>query len=235
MLSRLRGKLQTLGWSDTALFIVARVVHKVSFGSARLIKYYFVAQPVPQHAPKNARGHGSTRLYLATATDAVIAQAPRPEQVLMDRFSAQHARCIVAHRNEELAGFIWLCPASYCEDEVRCVYRWTPDRLAMWDFDVFIAPQFRMGRLFTRMWDSAHAELRPEGVEWTLSRIDAFNSASLAAHRKLGARNLGRAFFMVIGRVQLTLLSQPPFFHLSFGEGHVPLVCFDLSVLTAPT
>lgn len=235
MLSRLKGKLQTLGWSDTAVFIAARAVHKVSFGCARLIKYYFVAQPVAQHAPKIVRGFGNTRMYLATATDAVIAQAPRPEQVLIDRFSAQHARCIVAHRNDELTGFLWLCPAGYREDEVRCVYRWTPDRVAMWDFDVYIAPQFRMGRLFTRMWDRAHAELRPEGIEWTLSRIDAFNSASLAAHRKLGARNLGWACFMVVGRVQLTLLSRPPFFHLSLGKAQVPVVCFDLSSLTAVT
>lgn len=91
---------------------------------------------------------------------------------------------MVAERSGQLAGFISLCPDSYREGELRCIYRWSPAAQVLWDYDVSIAPQFRMGRLFSRLWQHAHTLLASENVRWTLSRIDAFNAGSLAAHRK---------------------------------------------------
>lgn len=233
MLNRLKGKIRSVGWSDTAFFIVALLVQRASFGFVRLIKYYFVAQPVPQGAEVAAREGGSTQSYLSSHADAVIAQAPRPVHVIHDRF-AQGARCVVAKRHDELAGFIWLCPQTYREDEVRCVYRWTPSQAAVWDFDVFIVPRFRMGRLFVRLWEKAHAQLRSDGVAWTLSRIDAFNSESLTAHSKLGAQTLGRGWFLVAGRIQLSLLSVSPYWHFSMTDDDATQVFFDLSSLAVP-
>lgn len=233
MLSRLKSKLRSLGWSDTAFFVAALIVKRASFGSARLIKYYFVAQPVLQRADSSVRGGTSMHLYVSTGADTVITQAPRPTSVFHERF-AQGARCVVAQRDGELAGFIWLCPRSYREDEVRCVYKWTPSQAAMWDFDVYIAPQFRMGRLFVRLWEKAHSLIRAEGVAWTISRVDAFNAGSLAAHRKLGARTLGRGWFLIAGRMQFAILSLAPFWHFSVTGSDPARICFDLSALGEP-
>jgi RimJ/RimL family protein N-acetyltransferase len=81
-----------------------------------------------------------------------------------------------------------------------------------------------MGRLFTLLWQRAGADLGAEGVATTFSRISAFNRASIAAHRRLGARIVGQAIFLVAGRVQITLSSLGPRFHLSWRRDQVPAI-----------
>lgn len=230
MLNRVRDKVRSLGWTDTLWFIVDSLLRRASFGSVKVIKYYFVAQPVSGVAANPARPLGGTRLYVATGADQIIGQARRPPQTLQSRFD-QRSRCVVAERDSQLAGFIWLCPDSYREDEVRCVYRWAPAQDAVWDYDVFIAPPFRMGRLFSRLWERAHALLAAENVRRTLSRIDAFNAGSLAVHRKLGARDVARGWFMLIGPAQITISSVAPYWHVSLRDADAPQLHFDLSQL----
>jgi len=230
---RIAATLQALGPADTAWMIVDRMLRRLSFGAAGLIKYYFVAQPVIGPSSGAARPQGGTRFYVAADIDDTIRQAPRPAATLRDRFD-QQSRCVVAERDGELAGFIWWCPTAYREDSVRCVYRWSPNPLARWDFDVYVAPPFRMGRLFARLWEQTHAQLAAEDVAWTLSRIDAFNPGSLAAHRKLGACEIARGWFLIMGRLQFSVATTAPYVHLSLHGGSAPTLVFDLSRLGAP-
>lgn len=104
----------------------------------------------------------------------------------------------------------------------------------LWDYDVFIAPPLRMGRLFSRLWEHAHTLLATENVRWTLSRIDAFNAGSRAAHRKLGALDVARGWFVVIGSAQIMVSSARPHWHLSLREADVPQLHFYLSQLRPP-
>jgi L-amino acid N-acyltransferase YncA len=234
LLTRLADKVRSLGWTDTVWFIVDALLQRLSRGTARLTKFYFVAQPVvAARSPPARAANTGTRMYVAADADAIIRQAPRPEATIRSRFE-QRARCVVAERNGELAGFIWLCPDQYTEDAVRCVYRWTPAEVAVWDFDVFIGPQFRMGRLFSRLWQHAHALLAEEGVRWTVSCINAFNPGSLTAHRKLGARVMADGLFFRFGSVQVTACSVAPFVHFSMHDANAPRLCFDLSPLRVP-
>jgi L-amino acid N-acyltransferase YncA len=177
-----------------------------------------------------AAASGRLRIDLATCPAEIDGAVPRTREVIEQRFARQ-AQCIVARRDGEFAGFIWWCPQQYVEDEVRCVYRWRPTALAAWDYDVYVAPEFRMGRLFTRLWEGAHRRLHEQGVRWTLSRIDAFNAASLAAHRRLGARELGQALFVVAGPWQLARFSVPPRWHFSTRADDCPGLEFDLAPL----
>jgi L-amino acid N-acyltransferase YncA len=232
MLKRIQDKVRTLGWADASWFTIDWLLRLSSFGSVRLVKYYFVAQPVAARATILARPESRTRLYVTQNINDVIRQAARPAATLQRRFE-QRAHCVLAEREGRLAGFIWLCPGRYVEDSVRCVYRWTPENAAMWDFDVFVEPPLRMGRLFSQLWQCAHALLDAQGVRWTLSRIDAFNAGSLAAHRRLGAVNLARAWFVRAGRFQVALSSQAPRWHFSARDDDAPQFCFDLSQLLA--
>ena len=229
MLERLKRKIRSFGWPDTCWFVADTFLRRVSFGSARLVKYYFVAQPVAERADEHSRS-GSMQIYVTETLDDVICQAPRPVQTMQKRFD-QRSRCVVAERDGVFAGFIWLCPEQYREDTVRCDYRWTPPRSAVWDFDVFVAPPFRMGRLFQRLWAHTHGLLAAENVRWTLSRIDALNPGSLAAHRKLGARDVARGWFLIAGQFQITVASAAPYLHVSLRDGDAPQICFDLSRL----
>jgi len=225
----MRHRIRSLGWFDTLWLVAHHLLRRVSCGSARLSKYYFVAQPVATGALEGSRG-AATRLYVAGAPDDIVCQSSLTTQALERRF-AQRSRCVVAERDGRLAGFLWLCPARYSEEAVRCHYRWNPVSAAEWDYDVFIAPSHRMGRLFGRLWAHAQALLAAEGVRWTLSYIDAFNPASLAAHRRLGARELARGWFLVAGRWQFTVATVAPYWHLSRRESDAPTLRFDLTRL----
>lgn len=227
MLKRLKDVFRVHGWADGSLYLAAYVLRRLSFGKVRLIKYYFMAQPVAPRPAGEPRPEGRIRVYRADTLDAVITQVQRPVHRLQARLD-RNMVCIAAARGDEFAGYIWLCPDYYEEDEVRCIYRWKPAAKAVWDFDLFIAPQFRLGRLFSRLWEQAHASLRERHVEWTLSRIDAFNSASLTAHRRLGAQTVARGWFLAVGSWQWTLLSAAPYLHFSWSPKQVPELCIEL-------
>ena len=89
---------------------------------------------------------------------------------------------------------------------------------AAWDFDVYVAPAYRLSRAFGRLWDAANEELRSEGVRWCHSRISAFNLSSIAVHEKLGARQVGWAGFLCLGGFQLMVSSLKPWVHVSRSE-----------------
>jgi hypothetical protein len=154
----------------------------------------------------------------------VLQQLDRPSAVLEARF-AQGAKCLVATTREEvLAGCLWYVTGPYDEDEVRVRFVPLPRGAAAWDFDVTIMPQYRMGRLFGQLWGRAMCELSSTGVRQTMSRISAFNGPSLAAHRRLGGRIVGSAWFLCVGRVQFMGSSLSPRFHVSWREGQRPVL-----------
>lgn len=233
MLRSLPLRFRSLGWADTIWLGVHGLLRRLSRGSARLSKYYFVAQPVASVAATHAPRTG-VRMYVADVLDDIVRQAPLAEDALRQRF-ARGSRCIVAERDGTLAGFIWLSLGSHLEEAVRCRYRWAPVAAAAWDYNVFIAPDQRMGRLFGRLWARAHALLAAEDVRWTLSYIDAFNPGSLAAHRRLGARVVARGWFLVVGRWQVTVATVAPYVHLSRRVGIEPTLYFDLARLVPDT
>ncbi|MCB1940076.1 MAG: GNAT family N-acetyltransferase [Rhodocyclaceae bacterium] len=220
--SGLAHTLKWLGIGNGLLYLAGRVLQKISGNRACIIRYRFVAQPVPTEAPALATG-GATRIWQAASDDPIVAAFPRPQSVIAKRFS-DDGHCFVAQSKDAFAGFLWLARGGYEEDEVRCHYALArPDRTA-WDYDVYIAPRFRLGRMFTRLWQSANHYLRTQGIDWTLSRISTFNADSLAAHARLGARSLGHATFIVIGPLQLSVLSMAPYLHLSLSATSRPVV-----------
>ncbi|HKP66213.1 MAG TPA: hypothetical protein VJX31_06275 [Casimicrobiaceae bacterium] len=143
---------------------------------------------------------------------------------------AQGACCLAAtvHGNE-LAGFLWFVVGAYDEDEVRARFVPAPRGKAAWDFDVTIMPRYRMGRLFGYLWQRATVELTQRGVTSSVSRISAFNPASIASHRRLGARIVGNALFLCFGPVQLMRASHAPRWHLSWRDDQRPTLEIDSS------
>ena len=205
--------LKRLGWANGLLYLGARGLARVSRGHIRLVKYYFVAQSVPQGTLLAAR-KGSLSIAPVEPGDALTKQFPRPEDVIARRF-AEGAVCLAVCSRQRFAGFIWLKLGPYEEDEVRCRYLTLPADRTAWDFDVYVDPAFRMGRAFASLWDAANALLRERGVAWTLSRISAFNPDSLRAHARFGVRRIGVATFVCVGALQLMVASACPFVHVS--------------------
>lgn len=222
MFASTRQLAKTLGAGTAACYALARLLDVATRGTVRLIAYRFVAQPVPQKANSLLASPGSVELGFLHAGDPLVAQFPRPPAVIARRFH-EGAQCVAAVKGQRLVAFLWFKEGEYVEDEVRCRYRFD-SKVAVWDFDVYIDPEFRIGRVFARLWDFANQELRARGYRWTLSRISAFNTASLAAHTRLGARPLGSALFIVLGRVQVSVATCPPYFHVGWRDDMRPTI-----------
>ena len=220
---RIKENIDQLGVVNALLYQLSRVLNKVSGGHVRLIKYNIVAQPVPAVTSNNLRPSTSSPVRLVTAADPVVVHFPRPQTVIFSRFESG-AMCFVAEVRSKFAGYLWLAFRGYDEDEVRCRYELASPEISIWDYDVYVDPEFRMGRTFARLWEAANMELASRNIDWSYSRISAFNPGSVAAHRRLGIRNLFTATFVCFGSMQLALLGVSPFVHLSWSSASKPLL-----------
>jgi len=222
------GKFKTLregiGLWNTCLYLMARLCSSVGGGRLRIVKYYFMAQPVPFTAADETATTGAFRVDWAHPRSDLFTQVERPAATIAARF-AQGACCLAATTGEsQLAGFLWFIVGPYDEDEVRVRFIGQPAGKVAWDFDVTIMPRYRMGRLFTYLWHRASKELRARGIVQTVSRISAFNIGSLASHRRLGAREVGEASFLCVGGLQIMKSTLAPKWHVSWREDQRPVL-----------
>ncbi len=185
--------------------------------------YTLMAQPVsPSVLPSPGRTPGF-RIVEVSAADYDPAWFPRPAELVELRYR-QGSVCFAAFRDDEALGCLWLCPGDYREDMVRCLFRPQPVGQAAWDFDVYIAPKHRLGRVFAALWQTGQRWLEQHGYRWSMSRIAAGNSASLRSHRRMGARSVGSVLFWRRGRWQLTLASRSPYLHWSGDDAAIPII-----------
>jgi hypothetical protein len=195
---------EEFGDSSTArLYSLHRLLQRATAGRARFVAYALYAQPVPCPALQAIRPAAGNVVRLAGPDDVLRPRFPRPAAVLTARWAAG-SRCHVCEVDGDFAGFIWLSEYVHEEDEVGCRYRLPAN--GVWDFDVYLEPRYRLGRTLSRLWAAVDADLAARGVRWSFSRISRFNRASIATHERLGARCLGRASFLCLGRWQLAWL-----------------------------
>lgn len=213
---------QMFGWTNAMLYLISKMFTRTTFGKVRLIKYYFVAQPVTELPIPAHRGR-NIKIREIGPDDPDRIHLPRPESVIESRF-AQGAHCLAAFVRNEMAGFLWYVPDAYQEDEVRSLFIPVPEGKAVWDFDVYVMPEYRNSPVFLRLWQQAISELTASGYSQTCSRILAFNAASLSSHLRLGGKRVGWGIYISAGRRQLAIFSCSPYIHLSLSDHSVPHV-----------
>lgn len=213
------------GRVNAAWYLLARALEVMSGGRVRLIKYYLMAQPVAP-APLSGKPVASMSVAIVGPEAPCAGAFPRPAEVIRQRFDSG-ALCFAATSGDSFVGFLWLKERQYEEDEVHCLFVPGPAGQAVWDFDVYVEPRYRIGRAFSRLWDAAYAFMRANGYRWTMSRVSAFNSASLRSHARLGAVPVGSATFVCAGALQISLLSRAPYIHVRFGGRGRPTVHVD--------
>ena len=226
-LNSLKETFRTLGVRNGLWLIVHRVLGKVSKGRARVFRYYLVAQPIPQVGNGQLRATASSVVRRVEGDDPHVSDFPRPQHVIARRFDSG-AHCYVAEVKGRFAGYLWLAYGGYDEDEVRCRFEFAEPAASVWDFDVYVVPEFRMGRTFVRLWQTANTELASQGVAWTFSRISAFNPMSMSSHQRMGMRSLFMATFLFIGPLQVAMMGVAPFVHIGWAPGHRPLLKLPL-------
>jgi hypothetical protein len=215
---KFRGAARELGWDNAVFLAFHRALGGV--GSA-LHRYRFVAQPVRSTPLLGAARGRSIAVRQVALDDPALAAMPLTREVI-DRRASLGAVCFGAFKGEAMIGCLWLCFDRYEEDEVRCRFELRPKGRNAWDFDVYLQPDQRLGPGFARLWDTANAYMRERGIAWTISRISSYNPQSLSSHARLGAVSLGTGTFLCLGRVQIALLSVPPYFYVSTGPGSAP-------------
>lgn len=223
MLTKFRQLCADMGSLNALLYVLHRALSTLTGGHAGIERFIFVAQPVPDQ-PHIPAGKVTTSVVKHLLPgDPLLAQCMRPDEVIAARF-AQGAKCLAIVKDDQLQAAIWLIHGHYDEDVVRARFVLPPCGTAAWDFDVYVAPKYRLGFTFLRLWDAANAYLRDAGVMWSYSRITAFNLGSLASHSRLGASPFGNATFLTLGPVQLMVSSLRPWLHISLGHSQPELI-----------
>jgi len=217
----------SIGRIDTLLYVASRFLARSSGGRARLLKYRIVAQPVPAARLTPPRRGQSIVVTEGTPEQARSTPFGRPAAAIEHRLK-HGARYIVARKDDRLLGFQWFTLHDYPEDEVRCRFELRAEDRCAWDFDIYVRPEARMQPVFTKLWDTANGIFRDQGIEYSLSRINVFNQASMQAHARLGAETIGWAAFLVAGTVQLSIFPTRPWLHLSFADGQAPAMQVSL-------
>lgn len=214
---RLTGPFREFGLGVGSLYLADRVLRLLS-PAWGVYPYQFVVQRMPEQPflpPGLSKHVGIERLM---PTSPWLDKIEVPGQVIADRF-ARGACGIAALRKGELVGYAWWSATGYAEHDVCCTFQLREPARAVFDFDVHVMPEHRMGLGFMAVWHVFSEELRREGVQHSYSRISRFNSASLRAHARLGARPIGRAVFVRAGVLTLALVGRFPFVKAAVGDG----------------
>jgi hypothetical protein len=212
------------GAGNACLYLINRMTSSHSIPLS-FNKYYFVTQLLntqPLLPPQRGRQLNVVELIQDQITPH---PCPRPEAVIKDRYD-QGATCLAAYNNKDFAGCLWFAASRFREDEVRCVYELLSSEY-VWDFDVYVEPQFRLSPVFLKLWEVASTKLVEAGFKHSLSRISAFNMLSLASHKRMGAKIIGWAVFMNLKHLQLTFTSMKPYFHVSWSPASMPTFQFN--------
>lgn len=215
--ARVRVDIRALGKLGFAFYYLDRLLRKLAFGNGHLMGMWFYMQPVAGEARARPAPNEHTTIGVVRPGEIPDAAFGRPEGVVAQRFR-DGSVCIASRHDDELQGFMWLSFGPLRERLVRCDFEPAVPAATSWDYDFFVAPKYRMGRTFARLWDCANEYLRSRDIRWTGSWIGFTNLASARAHERLGAHRVGWAVFVTIGRVQLTVASMRPWLHVSLGD-----------------
>ncbi len=204
---KLTQPFKDFGLTTALLYLTQRALSRLPLG-LNVVKYNLVAQPVPPE-PKRQRPH-SLKITLVEQEQYNDDWFPRPRPAINARY-AQGSICFVAFDDDKALACLWLKPqGEFIEDTVRCRFQPLPVKHTAWDFDVFVHPEYRLGRTFLHLWNHAFSWMREKDIRWTMSRIDAFNLPSINAHKRLGAVTTDSITFWTWGSWQLSISSQAP-------------------------
>jgi len=226
MFNKLKKSLKESGWLVTIAYSVHLLLQKLGADSG-LFFYYLYSQPIKKaKEPERVEARQVFCFEWLEEFDDRVLSIPRPEGVLRERFR-QGSKCLLATRESAVVACAWFAFDRYHEDEAVCTYDFSADAKAIWDFDVFVFPEYRLGRLFMRLWQKASADLANEGYEKSLSRITAYNRRSISSHERMGAKKVGRIVFLKIGSFQLGFHPLSPWISLYWPSRAKPVVHFE--------
>ena len=219
-MQRLAAVIAELGWFAALVYGLDRLCAKAGLPMHLQLARLMAVPVAPASRLPVGRGRGIAVREVGAGDPALRRLEVTPE-VQAYRF-ARGAECLAATKGGEPIGCVWLAFNGYREDVFRCRFTPQPRGAAAWDFGLYIVPDQRLGLAFVRLWEALEERLRARGIRWTMSRIDAANPVSLAAHARLGAVRLGSLLVVAVGGVELLVATLPPFLRASRRGGTPP-------------
>jgi hypothetical protein len=216
MLAKLISPFKEFGFFAGLLYAVDRLLQRLS-PHLRLYFYELLVQPIPEAPLLSSNLSRALEIREIRSGDPEIALMPARPDIKESRFK-QNAICLGVFQKNAFVGHIWFCFHAYEEDEVRCTFVLPEGNQAVFDFDLYLFPEHRMGLGFAGIWNGANEFLRGRGVKFSFSRLTRFNLASRRAHQRLGAQRTGRLFVLQAWRIELMVATVSPYIHLSLGE-----------------
>lgn len=216
MWRRVIGPFREFGLRAGFLYALDRAMRSLS-PRLGLFVYELIVQPITDK-PMLPTGLARNLTFVEIGRDHPdVARMPAREDIKAQRFE-QGARCLAAYRKGALVGYMWMSSNCYAEDEVRCTYHLTEPALSVFDFDLYVMPEHRLGIGFMAVWHGANRFLHERGVRYTFSRMTRFNLPSRRAHARLGGRCIGQAVFFQAWQVELMLSTLRPYVGLTWSE-----------------
>lgn len=214
MWRRVIGPFKEFGLGAGALYTVDRVLRLIS-PRLGLFVYELMVQPITGKAMLSPNLAKNLRFSEIGRGHPDIAAMPARADIKESRFD-QGAVCLGTYRNDKLIGYIWFCFNHYLEDEVRCTYQLVDAQRSVFDFDLYVLPEYRMGVGFMGIWHGANTYLHQRGVRYTFSRLTRFNLASRRSHAHLGWRAAARAVFVQAWNLELMFASCTPYLAMTW-------------------
>lgn len=197
-----------------SLYVLDRVLRAIS-SNLGLYVYELMEQRIDGRPLLPAGLARNLEFLEIHAGDSVLDSMPARPDIKAARF-AQGARCLGAYRKGVLLGYIWWCPRQYLEDEVRCTFQLKPAASSVFDFDLYVLPEHRLGIAFVAVWHGANQMLHSMGVRHSFSRVTLFNLPSRRAHTRLGARRIGLVLFLRLWGIECMASTVSPYSGLSW-------------------
>jgi hypothetical protein len=216
MLQKLTALFKEFGFFAGLLYISDRFLANIS-PHLRLYFYEIMVQPIHKESLIPARLTKNLEIREIKRGDPEVELMPARADIKEARFE-QNAVCLGAFQKGKFIGYMWFCSYAYEEDEVRCSFLLSPVDEAVFDFDFYLFPEYRMGLGFIGMWSGANKFLSDRGIKYTFSRLTRTNIASRRAHSHLGWKCVGQTLFLQAWRLQFMAATIFPYFHLSFGK-----------------
>ena len=214
MWRRLFDPFKEFGWAAGMLYVLDRLMRGIS-PRLGLYAYELMVQPITGKPMLPANLTKSLSFAEIVAGDPDIERMPARPEIKVQRFE-KGARCLGVYRKGTLIGYVWFCFGRYEEDEVRCTYQLVATEQSVFDFDLYLFPEQRLGIGFMAIWHGANEFLSARGVRYTFSRLTRFNLPSRRAHAHLGWRRVGRAVFVMAWGLELMLATISPYVALSW-------------------
>lgn len=165
-----------------------------------------------------ARGR-SIEVRKLDKADPCLKALPVTPDLLESRRRNGNIVCFGAFKRGRLIGCHWLALESHDDEAMRVRFRGTGQGRArfVWDFDLYVVPEERIGFAFARIWDEVFEYLRQAGIDWSLSYVSPINQRSRKSHETLGSARIASLLILGVGKTEFVVSNIAPYVGIAVG------------------